>query len=121
MEQTHNRIDLLNMLACGLTASRLMASQTAVLTTIARFPGIQSGGICSHTRLSSSNVGRLLDYLSSTGDIVYSAMPGSGKGRKWFITAGGVQTINRLYCFIAPRKGAKFTIQEYRPDSLFDL
>lgn len=100
MKKVLSTLELLNDLAICLTEERLLASQVAVLTTIARFPGSTSGAIASHTGLSLPSVGRLLAYLINSEDVVFTrkkhaqGVDVSPKTRRlFFVTQQGVKTI----------------------------
>ena len=67
MKKVLSSLELLNDVAICFTGEQLLASQVAVLTTIARFPGATSGIIANHTGLSLPSVGRLLGYLINSG------------------------------------------------------
>lgn len=103
MKKVLSSLELLNDVAICLTEERLLASQVAVLTTIARFPGASSGVIVNHTGLSAPSVGRLLAYLINSGDVVFTRKKhadGSAISPKmrrlFFLTPQGVKTIVQL-------------------------
>lgn len=96
-----NPVEMLNMVACCFTEERLMASQVAVLTTIARHPAITSCGIVHRTGVSLQNVGRILTYLVDVGDLTFIREKPKGKEykslpRHFYVTAQGMQTIRRI-------------------------
>ncbi|MEG0334482.1 MAG: hypothetical protein RR553_09840 [Akkermansia sp.] len=103
MKKVLSSLELLNDLAICLTEERILASQVAVLTTIARFPGASSGVIVGHTGLSLTNVGRILGYLFGSGDVMFVRRShGGGVGvdrtgrRRFYVTRQGVVTIGKL-------------------------
>lgn len=96
-----NPVEMLNMVACCFTGERLMASQVAVLTTIARNPAITSCSIVRRTGISLQNVGRILNYLVNVGDLAFIREKPKGKvyrslPRHFYVTAQGMQTIRRI-------------------------
>lgn len=96
-----NPVEMLNQLACCLTSERLMASQVAVLTTIARYPSLTSGKIVTVTGISLQNVGRILNYLVEVGDLTFIRKVPKGKAyrslpRHFYITAQGMNTIRKI-------------------------
>lgn len=96
-----NPVEMLNQLACCLTCARLMASQVAVLTTIARYPSLTSGKIVNVTGMSLQNVGRILNYLVDVGDLTFIRDKPKGKEyrslpRHFYVTAQGMRTIRKM-------------------------
>lgn len=96
-------LELLNDVAICFTEEQLLASQVAVLTTIARFPGATSGMIANHTGLSLPSVGRLLGYLIDSGDVVFTRKKHANRTdispttrRKFYVTQQGVRTIVKM-------------------------
>lgn len=96
-------LELLNDVAICFTEEQLLASQVAVLTTIARFPGATSGMITNHTGLSLPSVGRLLGYLIDSGDVVFTRKKHANRAdispttrRKFYVTQQGVRTIVKM-------------------------
>lgn len=82
-------VGMIQQLACCFTQQRMMASQVAVLTMIARNPAITSGPIVRTTGLSVPNTGRILNYLADVGDVTFVR-----EGRRGPITRppGGIST-----------------------------
>lgn len=102
-KQVLSSLELLNDLAICLTEEQLLASQVAVLTTIARFPGATSGMIANHTGLSLPSVGRLLGSLIGSGDVVFTRKKHANRAdispttrRKFYVTQYGVSTIVKM-------------------------
>ena len=103
MKKVLSSLELLNDLAICFTEEQLLASQVAVLTTIARFPGATSGIIANHTGLSLPSVGRLLGYLIDSGDVVFTRNKHANRAdispttrRKFYVTQQGVRTIVKM-------------------------
>lgn len=96
-------LELLNDVSICLTEEHILASQVAVLTTIARFPGATSGVIANHTGLSLPSVGRLLGYLLDSGDVVFTRKKHTNRSevspttrRRFYVTQQGVRTIVKM-------------------------
>lgn len=94
-------IGMINRLACCFTQERLMASQVAVLTSIALNPAITSGPIVRMTGLSVPNTGRILNYLADVGDVTFvreePPRPDYPSTRRHFyITSAGIETIKKI-------------------------
>lgn len=94
-------VGMIHQLACCFTRERLMASQVAVLTAIARNSAITSGPIVRMTGLSEPNTGRILNYLADVGDVTFvreePPRPDYPSTRRHFyMTPDGVKMVRRL-------------------------
>lgn len=94
-------VGMIHQLACCFTQQRMMASQVAVLTAIAKNPAITSGPIVRMTGLSVPNTGRILNYLAEVGDVTFvreePPRPDYPSTRRHFyITPEGVGTVKKL-------------------------
>ena len=94
-------VGMIHQLACCFTQQRMMASQVAVLTAIAKNPAITSGPIVRMTGLSVPNTGRILNYLAEVGDVTFvreePPRPDYPSTRRHFyITPEGVGTVRKL-------------------------
>lgn len=94
-------VGMIQQLACCFTQQRMMASQVAVLTMIARNPAITSGPIVRTTGLSVPNTGRILNYLADVGDVTFVREPPPrpdypSTRRHFYITPSGIETIGKL-------------------------
>lgn len=118
-------LELLNNLAICCTGERILASQVAVLTTVARFPGATSGMIANHTKISLPSAGRLLGYLINSGDVTVFRKPitNGQVRRKFFITAQGVKTTDRLLRHLGWSQQGKFGVVPVQssPTEIFKL
>jgi len=92
------KLESFNALSVCFTRSRILASQLAVLSTIACYPGRSSGFLAEHTGLSRASVGRLLAYLLRTNDITAAKPDTSTRAawRRFYVTAQGVYLINGM-------------------------
>lgn len=96
-----NPVEMLNAVACCLTNERLMASQVAVLTTVAQFPSFTSCKIVEVTGISLQNTGRILNYLADVGDLAFIREGAKGKSyrslpRHFYVTEQGMKTMEKL-------------------------
>lgn len=124
-------LELLNDVAICFTEEQLLASQVAVLTTIARFPGSTSGMIANHTGLSLPSVGRLLGYLIGSGDVVFTRKKQANRAdispttrRKFYVTQQGVWTIVKMVRHMRWSQKGQFGVVPIVQDSnkgIFDL
>lgn len=100
-------VEMLNRMACCCTAQRMMVSQVAVLTAVARFPGISFGTMVRLTGMSEPNVGRILNYLVDVGDITFVRRRPNGTEefrcvkRLYYVTPQGARTIRRMMRHLA--------------------
>lgn len=111
-------VEMLNRMACCCTAQRLMVSQVAVLTAVARFPAVSCGTVVQLTGMSDPNVGRILNYLVDVGDITFvRRKPTEAREypcvkRLFFITPQGARTIRMMMKHMVWTDGSKFGIVE---------
>lgn len=118
-------LELLNNLAICCTGERILASQVAVLTTVARFPGATSGMIANHTKISLPSAGRLLGYLINSGDVTVFRKPitNGQVRRKFYVTPQGVKTTDRLLRHLGWSQQGKFGVVPVQssPTEIFKL
>lgn len=119
-------LELLNDVAICCTGERIMASQVAVLTTVARFPGATSGIIANHARISLPSAGRLLGYLINSGDVIVFKRFNSNSQklrRKFYVTPQGVRTVDRLLRHLQWCQRGKFGVVPVQgsPMDMFEL
>ena len=117
MKKVLSSLELLNDVAICFTGEQLLASQVALLTTIARFPGATSGIIANHTGLSLPSVGRLLGYLIDSGDVVFTRKKHANRAdispttrRKFYVTQQGVRTIVKMVRHMRWSQRGKFGV-----------
>lgn len=131
MKKVLSPLELLNDVTICLTEEQLLASQVAVLTTIARFPGATSGMIANHTGLSLPSVGRLLGYLIGSSDVVFTRKKHANRvdispttRRKFYVTQNGVRTIVKMVRHMRWSQKGQFGIVPIEEDShkgIFEL
>lgn len=118
-------LELLNDLAICCTGERILASQVAVLTTVARFPGATSGIIANHAKISLPSAGRLLGYLLNSGDVtVFRKSITNGQvRRKFYVTPQGVKTTDKLLRHLGWSQRGKFGVVSLQspPTDIFEL
>ena len=124
-QQLISPLELLNDLAICCTGERILASQVAVLTTVARFPGATSGMIDNHTKISLPSAGRLLGYLINSGDVTVFRKPitNGQVRRKFYVTPQGVKTTDRLLRHLGWSQRGKFGVVPVQssPTEIFKL
>lgn len=96
-----NAVEMVNRLACCCTRERLMASQVAVLTAVARQPSITSAMMERVTGLSLTNSIRILNYLTEAGDVTFIPEKEPRPGRRpmkrhFYVTPSGIGTVRRV-------------------------
>lgn len=118
-------LELLNDVSICCTGERILASQVAVLTTVARFPGATSGMIANHTKISLPSAGRLLSYLINSGDVTVFRKPitNGQVRRKFYVTPQGVKTTDRLLRHLGWSQRGKFGVVPVQssPTEIFKL
>lgn len=122
-QQILSSLELLNDLAICCTGERILASQVAVLTTVARYPGATSGMIAAHTRISLPSAGRLLGYLIDSGDVAV-LKPGRNKiRRRFYVTPQGVKTVANLLRHLQWSQRGKYGVVPVQssPKEIFEL
>ena len=124
-QQLISPLELLNDLAICCTGERILASQVAVLTTVARFPGATSGMIVNHARISLPSAGRLIGYLINSGDVTVFRRPitNGQVRRKFYVTPQGVKTTDRLLRHLGWSQQGKFGVVPVQssPTEIFKL
>lgn len=122
---TLSALELLNDVIICCTGERILASQVAVLTTVARFPGATSGIIANHARISLPSAGRLLGYLINSGDVAVFRKPitNGQVRRKFYVTPQGVKTVGKLLRHLAWSQQGKFGVVPVQssPKEIFEL
>lgn len=118
-------LELLNDVSICCTGERILASQVAVLTTVARFPGATSGMIANHAKISLPSAGRLLGYLINSGDVTVFRKPitNGQVRRKFYVTPQGVKTTDRLLRHLGWSQQGKFGVVPVQssPTEIFKL
>lgn len=118
-------LELLNGVAICCTGERILVSQVAVLTTVARFPGATSGMIANHTKISLPSAGRLLGYLINSGDVTVFRKPitNGQVRRKFYVTPQGVKTVAKLLRHLEWSQKGKFGVVPLQgsPTEIFEL
>lgn len=117
-------LELLNEAAICFTAERILASQVAVLTTVARFSGATSGMIAAHVKISLPSAGRLLNYLADSGDVVaLKKFIANKMKKKFYITPQGVKTVAKLIRHMQWSQRGEFGIVQIQssPKEIFRL
>ncbi|MCD8063654.1 hypothetical protein [Akkermansia sp.] len=118
-------LELLNDVIICCTGERILASQVAVLTTVARFPGATSGMIANHAKISLPSAGRLLGYLINSGDVTVFRKPITNGQirRKFYVTPQGVKTVDKLLRHLAWSQRGKFGVVPVQssPKEIFEL
>ena len=118
-------LELLNDVSICCTGERIVASQVAVLTTVARFPGATSGMIANHAKISLPSAGRLLGYLINSGDVTVFRKPitNGQVRRKFYVTPQGVKTTDRLLRHLGWSQRGKFGVGPVQssPTEIFKL
>lgn len=118
-------LELLNEVIICCTGERILASQVAVLTTVARFPGATSGMIANHTKISLPSAGRLLGYLIDSGDVAVFRKPITNGQirRKFYVTPQGAKTVAKLLRHLEWSQRGKFGVVPVQssPAEIFEL
>lgn len=90
-------LELVRGLLCCCTQSRMMASQLAVLVTVAcREAAVSSREVARATGLEMPNVCRILAYLAEVGDLSLVYGPAPVPQRFYYASASGLGLIRRL-------------------------
>lgn len=118
-------LELLNDVIICCTGERILASQVAVLTTVARFPGATSGIIANHAKISLPSAGRLLGYLIDSGDVTVFRKPitNGQVRRKFYVTPQGVKTVGKLLRHLQWSQKGKYGVVPVQssPKEIFEL